>query len=102
MRPCLDHLTCVLRDYDAERASVTAQPGVAADRFAREIVGILKAFPSALAAAECQPVRPLNKRQCQFNGSITVTEIKLHTGLIVPERVITNFNAFAHQDVTST
>jgi streptomycin 6-kinase len=47
-------------------------------------------------------VRPLNKRQCQFNGSITVTEIKLHTGLIVPERVITNFNAFAHQDVTST
>src|SRR6266496_1804983 len=47
-------------------------------------------------------VRPLNKRQCQFHGSITVTEIKLYTGLIVPERIITNFNAFAHQDVTST
>jgi streptomycin 6-kinase len=27
-----------------------------------------------------------------------VTEIKLHTGLIVPERVITNFNEFTHQD----
>lgn len=25
-------------------------------------------------------------------------EIKLHTGLIVPERIISNFNAFAHQD----
>src|SRR6266545_1838225 len=32
MRPCLDHLTCVLRDYDAERTSVAAQPGVAAER----------------------------------------------------------------------
>src|SRR6266508_6945908 len=29
-------------------------------------------------------------------------EIKLHTGLVVPERVITTFNAFAHQDVTPT
>jgi streptomycin 6-kinase len=27
-----------------------------------------------------------------------VTEIKLHTGLAVPERVITTFNEFAHQD----
>jgi hypothetical protein len=29
-----------------------AQPGIAADRFAREIVRILEASPSALAAAE--------------------------------------------------
>jgi hypothetical protein len=33
-----------------------AQHGIAADRFAREIGGILKVSPSALAAAECQPV----------------------------------------------
>jgi hypothetical protein len=33
-----------------------AQHGIAADRFARAIVGILKAAPSALAAPECQPV----------------------------------------------
>ncbi len=33
-----------------------AQPGIAADRFAREIVAILKLSPSALAATECQPV----------------------------------------------
>jgi hypothetical protein len=37
-----------------------AEHGIAADRFAREIVGILKAFPSALAAAECQTVRRLS------------------------------------------
>jgi hypothetical protein len=35
-----------------------AQPGIAADRFAREIVRILKARCGALAAAECQPVGP--------------------------------------------
>jgi len=41
----------------------SAQPGIAADRFARKIVGILKASPSALAAAECQPVgRRINAR----------------------------------------
>src|SRR6266498_5092104 len=34
----------------------TAQHGIAVDRFAREIGCILKAFPSALAATECQPV----------------------------------------------
>ena len=33
-----------------------AQPGIAADRFAREIVRFLKVVDSALAAAECQPV----------------------------------------------
>ena len=27
-----------------------------------------------------------------------MTEIKLHTGLVVPARVITNFNEFAHQE----
>jgi hypothetical protein len=36
-----------------------AQPGIAADRFAREIGGILKVSPSALAAAEWQGVRRL-------------------------------------------
>ena len=42
------------------RTSTTAaaQPGIAVDRFAREIVGFLKASPSALAATECQPVGP--------------------------------------------
>ncbi len=40
--------------------SRAAQPGIAADRFAREIVAILKARCGALAAAECQPVRPLS------------------------------------------
>jgi hypothetical protein len=33
-----------------------AQPGIAADRFAREIVGFLKASSSALAAADGQTV----------------------------------------------
>jgi hypothetical protein len=33
-----------------------AQPGIAADRFAREIVRVLKVSSSALAAAECQAV----------------------------------------------
>jgi hypothetical protein len=37
---------------------IAAQPGIAADRFAPEIIGFLKARPSALAAAECQPVGP--------------------------------------------
>ena len=35
-----------------------AQPGIAADRFAHEIVGFLKVIGGALAAAECQPVGP--------------------------------------------
>jgi len=34
-----------------------AQHGVAVDRFAREIVGFLKASAGALAATERQPVR---------------------------------------------
>jgi hypothetical protein len=33
-----------------------AQPGIAADRFAREIARFLRASPGALAAAECQAV----------------------------------------------
>jgi hypothetical protein len=37
--------------------SAPAQPGIAADRCARAIVGFLKVVP-ALAAAECQPVGP--------------------------------------------
>jgi hypothetical protein len=39
------------------RHPVAAQPAVAADRFAREIVGFLTVC-AALAAAERQPVRP--------------------------------------------
>jgi len=38
------------------RASRAAQPGIAVDRFAREIVRILKVVGSALAATECQTV----------------------------------------------
>jgi hypothetical protein len=54
-----------LRSSHAEKAhsdpieihnTATAQPGIAADRFAREIVGFMKARSGALAAAECQPV----------------------------------------------
>jgi hypothetical protein len=44
-------------DWNAVSPSAPAQPGIAADRFAREIAGFLKASASALAAAECQPVR---------------------------------------------
>jgi hypothetical protein len=36
--------------------AASAQPGIAADRFAREIVRFLKTSAGALAAAECQPV----------------------------------------------
>src|SRR5437016_1673615 len=39
--------------YSTQRS---AQPGIAADRFAHEIVGFLKVIGSALAAPECQPV----------------------------------------------
>ncbi len=35
---------------------VAVQPGIAVDRFARKIVGILTGDSSALAATECQPV----------------------------------------------
>ena len=42
--------------YDNLQPTATAQPGIAADRFAREISAILEASPSALAAAECQSV----------------------------------------------
>ncbi len=35
---------------------MSAQPGIAADRFAREIVRFLEIVPGALAAAECQTV----------------------------------------------
>ena len=44
--------------------SQVAQPGIAADRVAREIVDILKARRGALAAAECQPVRHPWQRDC--------------------------------------
>jgi hypothetical protein len=43
-------------DANASCHDSAAQPGIAADRFAREIVGFLKVFLGALAAAECQPV----------------------------------------------
>ncbi|MBK9940664.1 MAG: hypothetical protein IPP13_03465 [Kouleothrix sp.] len=39
-----------------------AEHGIAADRFAREIVGFLKVGSSALAAAECQTVGPQNQQ----------------------------------------
>ena len=47
---------CFWHTNDACRS---AQPGIAADRFAREIVRFLKARYGALAAAECQLVRRL-------------------------------------------
>jgi hypothetical protein len=45
-----------LHGYVAPPFRLFTQSGVAADRFAREIVGILKGFPGALAAAERQAV----------------------------------------------
>src|SRR4051812_35887784 len=45
--------------YDGSSCCTDVRSGawaVAADRFAREIVGFWQAFPGALAAAECQPV----------------------------------------------
>ena len=38
--------------------AMAAQPGIAVDRFAREIVRFLKASSGALAATECQSVGP--------------------------------------------
>jgi hypothetical protein len=49
--------------YSIQRA---AQPGIAADRFAREIVRFLKARCGALAAAECQTVGRLGQRGRSF------------------------------------
>jgi hypothetical protein len=42
--------------HENAHTSAAVQHGIAVDRFAREIVGILKASPSALAATECQSV----------------------------------------------
>jgi hypothetical protein len=39
--------------------SIAVQPGIAADRFAREIAWFLKVVGGALVAAECQTVGPL-------------------------------------------
>jgi len=39
--------------------AAAAEHGIAVDRFAREIVRILKALPGALAATECQTVGPV-------------------------------------------
>jgi len=46
----------------------SAEHGIAVDRFAREIGGILKASPGALAATECQTVGRLRYQgveECQ-------------------------------------
>jgi len=39
-----------------DRAACPAQPGIAADRFAREIVGILKAFPARARQLNAKPL----------------------------------------------
>jgi hypothetical protein len=49
----------------------SAEHGVAADRFAREIVRFLMAFLGALAAAEHQAVRPLY--ECSSKPTVVVT-----------------------------
>jgi len=48
----------VFTDWNAVFNPRPAQHGIAADRFAREIVRFWKLFSSALAAAECQAVGP--------------------------------------------
>jgi hypothetical protein len=53
----------------------SAQPGIAADRFAREIVPFLKARCGALAAAECQAVGrpsnvPLSRSSALLSGAV--------------------------------
>jgi len=51
-----------------DRAACPAQHGIAVDRFAREIVCILKACSGALAATECQTVRhPWRSKQHAFS-----------------------------------
>jgi hypothetical protein len=55
----------------------TAEHGIAADRFAREIVRILKASSSALAAPECQPVRPLPIVIYQICAPFTFISIRM-------------------------
>jgi hypothetical protein len=51
-------LPSVTKREDHLKRTAAAEHGIAADRFAREIVGILTASPSALAATECQTVSP--------------------------------------------
>jgi hypothetical protein len=46
------------KERSSGRNGRSAQPALAADRCARKIVRILKASAGALAAPECQPVRP--------------------------------------------
>ena len=48
-----------MESRNALTSAVAAQPGIAADRFAREIVEFWDTPRGALAAAECQPVGPL-------------------------------------------
>jgi hypothetical protein len=45
----------------------SAEHGIAADRFAREIVGFLKVVGGALAATECQTVRRIIDAHINFN-----------------------------------
>jgi hypothetical protein len=47
--------------------SAPAQPGIAADRCAREIVAFWTPFSVALAAAECQAVSPRNSKPGQIH-----------------------------------
>jgi len=51
--------------------SAPAQPGIAADRFAREIVGFLKAFPERSRQLNANPFggfQPLNARHASDVG----------------------------------
>jgi hypothetical protein len=54
-----------------DRAACRAQPGIATDRFARKIGGILKASPSALAAAERPAVGPQATTPPVDRGKVT-------------------------------
>jgi hypothetical protein len=62
----------------------SAQPGIAVDRFAREIEGILKAAPGALAATECQPVGRRINHLAQNQSCIAV--VYSREQLSIPDR----------------
>jgi hypothetical protein len=60
------------RSADAASApliSVPAQPAVAVDRFAREIVGFLNVIGGALAAADRQTVSPQHQPRSHIDAS---------------------------------
>lgn len=62
----------VLHHHAIAAVPACTQPGIAVDRFAREIVWFLKVNSGALAATECQSVSPQSIKLCS-NGTTIMT-----------------------------